>query len=428
MHSFRERLSESLWFIPMLCMSAATGAVFLLVEVDRRAGDVKGVFAFTGGPESARSILSTIGSSVLVLTGLVFSITVLALQLTSSQFSPRALRTFMRDRPTQWALGVFLATFLYALLALREVRGEENAGGEFVPGVTVALAVALAVASLVMFVQQIHHVAQSIRAVNIIGRIASEAIAVVDDLFTDDEPSLADDTAAALGLGEDAPRGGYRVVMAPASGVLALVGIDTLVEQAKDHDIVVEIVPGIGEFVPEGGLLLRVHGDWDREDEDLTRAVLLAPERLMRQDPGYGLRQLVDIAERALSPGINDPSTAVQCLDRIHDLLRRMGTRRLPERRQCDEDGRVRVLVGWPSWADLVHLALDEIRHWGANSLQVDRRIRLLVDDLHTAVPVHRRSVLLELPDAALDPVAGGRDGGLAAAADEGSPGAVGHC
>jgi uncharacterized membrane protein len=138
MHKMRERLAESMWAIPALCMVVATAAVFGFVHLDESAGSSGGAVGFSGGPESARSILSTIASSVLVLTGLVFSISVLVLQLTSSQFSPRALRTFLRDRRTQTALGVFLGTFLYALLALREVRGGNGGTGDDPPRCTAA--------------------------------------------------------------------------------------------------------------------------------------------------------------------------------------------------------------------------------------------------------------------------------------------------
>jgi uncharacterized membrane protein len=140
-----------------------------------------------------------------------------------------------------------------------------------------------------------------------------------------------------------------------------------------------------------------VHGDYAGDfDEKLTGAVVLAAERAMRQDPAYGIRQLVDIAERALSPGTNDPSTAVQCLDQIHDLLRRIGTGPLPEGVRTDGEGRVRVVLQSPSWDDFVHLGLDEIRHWGSKSLQVHRRITRLLDDLLTVVSVERRPPLLE--------------------------------
>lgn len=315
----RDRLSESLWFVPAVCMVGAA-AVLILVRLDRLGGS-PGLIGFTGGPDSARSILSTSGSSVLVLTGLVFSITVLALQLTSSQFSPRALRTFLRDRPTQVTLGVFMATFLYALLALREVRGQDGGGGPFVPGVTVTVAFGLAVASLVTFVHQIHHVAQSIRVVNIVGRIAKETKEVIDELFPERPPASHDDTAPDGGRsGGPARAGDVRDIPAPTAGVAALVDIAHLIRHGRRHEVVVEVLPAIGDFVPEGAPLLRIHGDYDGDDDDFAEAVVLAPERIMRQDPGYGFRQLVDIAERALSPGINDPSSAVQCLDHIQDL------------------------------------------------------------------------------------------------------------
>ena len=383
----RERLSGSFWFVPLLCLLTATASALGLLEVDRLLVGRGGAYGFGGGPDAAREILSTVASSTLTLAGLVFSITILALQLTSTQFSPRALRTFLKDRRSQLSLGIFVSTFFYALVTLREVRGGEGADTSFVPGVAITGAFALVVLSVATFVYYIHHISQSIRVATIIGRVSEETRAAIDRLY----PVPARPEAAAV------PACRFnREVLSTGSGVVVDIEVDELVKEAARAGCVLQVVPAAGDFVPCGAPLLRVAGDGDVDERRLCEAVLLGLERTMRRDAPYGFRQLVDIAEKALSPGFNDPSTAVQCLDQIHDLLRRLVVRLFPTGRYADEDGVCRVIVPMPSWRDYVDLGLDEIRHWGAGSIQVHRRLHRLLDDLLSVTEGDRRAALLE--------------------------------
>lgn len=377
-------MSDGYWPIPAACVTVAAGLAFALVRLDEGLQREGVSLAFTGGPESARSLLSTIASSMLTLTALVFSITIVVLQLASSQFSPRALRAFLRDRQNQLALGTFLATFVYALVALREVRGEDGVVDRFVPGVTITIAFALVIVSIGLFVQYIHHIAQAIRVVTIVGRIADEARRTVERLHPA-EGSLQR---------EPPPPGEGRVVASRGHGTVTGVDVDRLVRVATDGDGVVTVVPCVGDFVPTGAPLLRVEGLEDRDD-DLRAAIALAAERDSRQDVAFGLRQLVDIAERALSPGVNDPSTAVQCIDQLHDLLRRLVDRPYPPVVHRDDAGVVRAVVRQPDWEDHVGLAFDEIAHWGSDSIQVRRRLAAMADDLLTVARGDRRQPLL---------------------------------
>lgn len=387
-------VTDSMWFLPTVCIAVAALTAEGLLQVDERVTGTSGGVAFTGGSGAARELLSTVASSTLSLTGLVFSITIVVLQLTSSQFSPRVLRTFMRDRRTQLTLGTFLGTYVYALLALRAVRGEDVAVEAFVPGITIAAGFALVLLSVAMFVQYIHHIAQSIRVVTIINRIADETRAAIDrtvpaDADPDPEPPLPS-------------RHGYgRVVAAASAGVVTDVQVSALVRAARAGDAVVVLLHEVGAFVPAGAPLLEVHGG-DVDDDRLRRHVLLGTERTPQADIGFGFRQLVDIAERALSPGVNDPTTAVQALDQIHDLLRRLAPRPFPSGVHRDDDGAVRLVVPVTSWSAQVAAALDEVRHWGASSPRVLERIRVLATDLLTVVdearaePLRRQVRLLE--------------------------------
>jgi uncharacterized membrane protein len=383
------KLREGYWAIPAACVVVGGALAISLVHLDHGLDREGLTVAFTGGPESARSLLSTIATAMFSLTALVFSITIVVLQLASSQFSPRALRTFLRDRQNQLALGVFLGTFVYALVALRAVRGRDGLVDRFIPGITVTVAFLLVLVAVALFVQYIHHIAQSIRVVTIIDKIAGETRSAIDRVHPDSGPLEPDPPPSVVGA---------RQVAAEGPGTVAAADVDRLVRIAAEEGGMVELVPCVGDFVATGMPLFDVVGV-DGRDGDLRAAVDLAVERDVRQDVAFGLRQLVDIAERALSPGVNDPSTAVQCLDQVHDLLRRLVARPYPSSTYHDDAGEPRAVVTSPAWSDHVALALDEIRHWGSRSPQVRQRMQAMVDDLiEIAAPERRGPLLARLP------------------------------
>ena len=393
----RARLEDAFWVVPAACVAGAGALALVLIQLDETLQRDGGGFFFAGGPNSARSLLGAISSSMLTLTALVFSITLIVLQLASSQFSPRVLRTFLHDRRIQLTLGIFTATFVYALVVLREVRGDDGLLSSFVPGIAISVAFGLTVFSVAVLVAYIHHITQSIRVVNIIATIATETSKTI---AREHDPD-ADQTAV-----PDERLAPSRVLPAPRAGVVVVVQDDQLVDLARQGSARLRLVPRVGDFVPCGAPLIEVRGGDGLDDEAAVRAVLLDNERTLHQDVAFGFRQLVDIAEKALSPGINDPTTAVQCLDQIHDLLRRLAGRPYPSGAHLDEDGELRLYVPSACWDDHVALALDEIRHWGAGSLQVQRRLRTLLLDLLEVAPPGRRRALarqLELLDARTD-------------------------
>lgn len=387
MRRILDRLAGAYWPIPAACVILAVGLALALGQLDHQLDRDGSGLAFTGGPDSARTLLSTIATSMLTLTALVFSITIVVLQLTSTQFSPRALRTFLRDHQNQLTLGVFLATFVYSLTALREVRGEDGLTDRFVPGITITVAFVLVLASVGLFVQYINHIAQSIRVVAIIEKIAVETRGTIERVHPHQEA-------------KDVPDPSFppptRLLVAEDAGVVASVETHHLVALASRAGAVVRLVPCIGDFVACGMPLLEISGGDGLDDGEVRATVELSRERNARQDVAFGLRQLVDIAERALSPGVNDPSTAVQCLDQIHDLLRRLVRRPYPPCGHQDDDGVVRVVVPMPSWEAHVALAVDELRVWGSGSLQVRGRMKAMFDDLLSVAQGNRRRPLVE--------------------------------
>lgn len=353
------------------CLSAAT------MTIDRWQDGGPGWLAFNGGPTSAQEILTTIITSMMTFTGLVFSITIVALQLASSQFSPRVLRSFLRDRGSQVALGVFTATFVFALSVLVQVRSD-SAGGVFVPGVSVSVAIGLVMLSLVTFVYYVNHIAQSIRVVNIIEAVAAESREVIDQIYP-----AGDDTTGPASEPPTLSDPRQLITLPRRGGVVAGLDVAGLVEIARRHDCILRMVPDMGDYVAEGAAVVEVHGGaGEISSPEVLRQMSFAPERSMRQDPAYGIRQLVDIAEKALSPSLNDPTTAVQAMDRIHDLLRRVAGRPEPSGVYCDGEGEVRFVRKVVSWSGLVTLAFEEVREYGGSSIQVHRRLRASLEEL----------------------------------------------
>ena len=405
-----DRLRSSLWVIPgAFAIGAAIGA-FVLVPLDRLvdqsvAGNLSGVL-FAGGPESARLVLSTISAAMLTFTGLVFTVTMLVLQQASSQLSPRVMRTFLRDRVNQAVLGLFVATFLFSLLVLREVRSPPT-GSSFVPAIAVTVAYLLLVASVGAFVYYIHHMAQSIRAVSVLRSVGDETRAAIARLYPEGVGDEPEDAPAALPT-----RAPDRVLtLEHGPGVITSVDDAQLMVLAREHQLTVELLYLVGDFVPHGAPLLTL---WSRADgglpadlpiDRLAGTIQLGLERTMTEDVACGFRQIVDIAERALSPGINDPSTALQGLDQLHDLLRRLAVRSIPSPFRLDEDGTVLLCLRRPDWPDYVALAIDEIRQFGSGSIQIARRLRHLLLDLQAVAPPSRQAPLsrqLRLLDADL--------------------------
>ena len=382
--AIRESLRSSLFAVPAVCVTLAVGAALGMVEVDRQLDNRLGDYTFGAGPDGAREVLSAITSSMITFTGLVFSITIVVLTLTSGQFSPRVLRTFLRDRVTQYSLGIYVATFTYSVLVLRTVRaGEDDA---FVPALSTTVALLLLLVSIGMFITYIHHISTTIQVSSIIASIAAETRRTIErEAPAGEEPDSGVATNGGTSPTEDVPAGATPL-RATGHGVLTTVDAAALVELACEADVVLVTSVAVGDFVPEGAPLVHVVGDVGRLDTDeVLGAFHLAKDRSMQMDVAFGFRQLVDIGEKALSPGINDPTTAVQVLDSVHDLLRRVATRRLPGGEHRDQAGRLRLRRPARGFAELLDVALEEIAAYGEDSIQVRRRLRALLLDLRSA-------------------------------------------
>ena len=400
-------LSEArtqLWFLPAITAIAAVALARVLINIDHRIGRAEWWFLFQGTSATGRELVSTIASAMITFTGLVFSITVLVLQLASGQFSPRALRTFLGDRVTHIAMATFVGTFVFALSVLLSIRGSAGEIDRFVPTLSVFAAFVLVLVSTGVFIYYIHHIAHSTRAITVISRIGDELRESIEHMY----PNVArgpDDECLIV-----RPTGPCGEVRASRRGVLTRVAVERLFEIAEKHDGLIEVVPEIGDFVVTDAPILRY---WPADREALAGAeetLVFERERTPDQDPMFGIRQLVDIAQRALSPGINDPSTAVQALDQIHEALRIISRRAFPHPVRANDAGKRRLILPRPEWSEMVHLALDEIRESGIKLLQIRSRLAALIEDCIAYAPPHRQGPLREqrelLAAASTDPEA----------------------
>jgi uncharacterized membrane protein len=389
MTGFRVRhvLRTSLWFVPVLCVLAGVALSFGTIALDRAAGGSVVPQSLSGDSDAALAILTTVAASMVTLTGLVLTITMVVVQLAMGQFTPRVLRTILRDRPSQMAIGVFVATFAHAMLVMREVKAPSEGDGGNVPGLAIVVAYVLIVISIIVLVWYVHHIGQSLRVASLIDSVGNEARELLERIY----PRVrAEGESPDPPLPEGDPA---QVVPAPKQGVVYRVDHDELVERAREADAVLVLRPHVGDFVPEGAPLVEVYGA-RIEPRSILRGLAIGKERTLNQDLAYGFRMLVDVAQRSASPDMADPTTAVQAVDRLHDLLRQLADRPFASGRYFDADGALRLVTPVQSWDSYVHLAVDEVRHYGRESLQLARRLRAMLLDLLSVVPPERRPVL----------------------------------
>ncbi|MEZ5078653.1 MAG: DUF2254 domain-containing protein [Solirubrobacterales bacterium] len=390
-----EYVRNSLWIVPALFVLLAIAMGIVIPDIDE---SVETTIGISYGAEAGRGVLGALAGGMITFTGFVFSILLLAVQFGSSQFSPRMLRRFLRDPTTKVSLGVFMATFIYALLVLRVVGTGGDA--EFVPSNSISISLATLLLSMVMFLRLISRTTQGLRVAAVLQELGRDARRVVDRVYPD---PVGEDEAAQPAIAGPATTVAHR----GEPGVIQSIDAAGLVERAAAAGTVIELLPRVGELIATGAPLFRVAEEGEEIDDAwLQGAVAVGDERTMRQDPAFAFRLLADISAKALSPGVNDPTTAIQALDQIELLLRQIGGRRLAPGVRRDEGGVARLLYPVPSWEDFLGLALDETRQFGEGSVQVTRRLRALLEDLREAVPERRRAAIdaeLELLDAAAD-------------------------
>jgi uncharacterized membrane protein len=372
----RHRVTTSLWFIPVICVLAGVILAVVTIAIDRATDGTLLSTSITGDPNAAVAILSTAAASMVSLTALVLTITGVVVQLAMGQFTPRSVRPFLEDRPSQWAIGVFVGAFAHSILALREVHSFTQQG--YVPGLTIAVSFLLMFASVVVLVGYVHHIGNSLKVDSIIKSVGEETRDLFAKLYPDREPRSG--------------RVDANILSSDRAGFIFDADTDALVRIAADADGHLELLHTIGNFVAVGEPLFVVEGDVDRGA--ILRAVAVGVERTMDRDGAYGIQTLVDIAQRSASDNFNDPTTATQAIDRIHDCLRLLAERRLHDGRYVDDRGEVRLEIPTLDWPDYVSIAFDPLLRVSAGVPQVLDRLEIALLDLKTVAPRDRQAAL----------------------------------
>uniref|UniRef100_C6E1C0 DUF2254 domain-containing protein n=1 Tax=Geobacter sp. (strain M21) TaxID=443144 RepID=C6E1C0_GEOSM len=372
-----DNLRTSFWFVPTLMAVGAFLAWIALQGADARLrlseSDGAGLI-YSGGPDGAWELLSVVAASMITVTGVTFSITIVALVLASQQFGPFLLRDFMRDTGNQVVLGTFIATFLFCLLTLGIIRG--SGGSAYVPRLCVSTAMLLTIASLGVLIFFIHHVANFIQTHNILWVVSADLQQAVDCLFP--EPI---GRCAGASLDRTLPEtveSEAGTVLSKGYGYIKVIDEEILMKTAVEHDLVVRLEVRPGAFIGEGDGIASVwpKASLNAEVEKATNdSVVLASNPTAAQDVEFIMNQMVEMAVRALSPGINDPFTAMNSIDLLGQGLRRVAGREIPSPVRLARDGRPRVITVGATFPELLDCAFDQIRHYGRSSVPVLRRI-----------------------------------------------------
>ncbi|MCU0524078.1 MAG: DUF2254 domain-containing protein [Elainella sp. Prado103] len=378
---FWDSLHSSFWFIPTLMVIGAIGLSLLTIQIDQNyetdvISDLG--WAYSLGPNGSRAILSAIAGSMVSVATTAFSITIVALQLASSQFGPRLLRNFMQDTGNQLVLGTFIATFVYSLMVLRTINGvEEN---EFVPHLAVTGGLGLAIASIGVLIYFIHHSATSIQVDYVVSHVGRELETAIDRLFPQKMGRGADQQRHEPHPSEIPPNfeQDARPVKANGSNYIQAIDQQRLMQLAITHDLLLRIDHRPGNFVVKGSYLVWVFpGDRLQKAlaQEINDAFVLGSQRTDQQDIEFSINQLVEISARALSPGINDPFTAIRCIDQLSASLSHLAQREIPSCYRYDEKDCLRVIAKPLTFPDILDTAFNQIRQYGKSSVGVMMRL-----------------------------------------------------
>jgi uncharacterized membrane protein len=382
LHRYRARhyIENSISLFPILSIGAALLTARALTLVDTALG-----WKSSFQPDAARTVLAALASSMFTCVVFVSSALLLVVQLASAQLTPRIIGSMFRDRTTKFSLTLFVFTFTLSMAALVRIT-------DAVPKLTVLFATYGCVISVGTLLYLVGHVGQELRPSGAMRGIARAGRRVIHAVY---KRALSDSAEAAVNLDELPDGESSSVFSNPKDGVVLAVDIDGLVALASQADCLIQVAPQVGQFVAAGEPLFQTYGSAQTVAPGALRhSIALGQERTLEQDPMLAFRIVVDIACKALSPAINDPTTAVLAIDQIHRLLRIVGHRKLDEGRVRDAGGVLRLVYRRPTWDDYVSLAATEIRQYGSGSIQVVRRLKAMFLDLIQSLPEIRTSAL----------------------------------
>ncbi len=401
LYKFWEQLTGSFWFVPTFMVIAAILLAALTLQIDHL--DIKFAtsefpWIYSGSPDGARAILSTIASSMISVAGLTFSITMVTLSLASSQLGPRLLNNFMRDFGNQIVLGTFISVFTYCLLVLRSIRSLDELS--FVPHVSLTLAIGLAIISLGVLIYFFHHVSMMIQAQNLIAKVGDEMQSYIETLLKDDDYTPYEHQLRSEDDIPDNFEDASLVVNAKTSGFLQAVNYQGIIEICNENDLLIKVVHRPGDFVVVGNPIMLVYLDADTLDDDISDqlhdTMTYGAVRLMLQDLEFSVDQLVEIAVRALSPGINDPFTAIACLDQFSLNLSQLAKEGLPSGYHYDDNTTLRIITDAVKFDGIVDAAFNQIRQYGKTDVAVITRMLEVLTTIvsHSKSDAQRRPLI----------------------------------
>lgn len=376
-----DSLNSSYWFLPSIMAVMAIALALTMLNLDRAGyyGPLeKWGWIYVGGTNGAREVLSSVAGSVISVAATAFSITIVALQLAASNYSPRVLRNFMQDRGNQIVLGTFIATFIYCLLVLRTIRGSGDDYDSFVPQLSVTVGLLLGLASIGVLIYFIDHAATIIQVSHIIFEASNDLHSAIDRLFPKQvgqslPKSQPHEQAIPANFEQDA-----CPVKANDSGYIQAIDAEELMKIAGDRSLLLHVKSRPGRFVVKGSDLVMVFpGDFvNRKLSDrINAAFVFGKQRTEQQDVEFPIDQIVDIALRAISPGINDPTTALECIDRLSAGLSHLAQVQIPSAYRYDEDENLRVIAEPFTFAGLTNAAFSQIRQYGKSDVGVITRL-----------------------------------------------------
>ena len=371
--------TSAIWIAPLGAVAVALAAVRVLHWIEADLG-----WEAKLNPETARAVLTTLAASMFTFVVFVSSALLVAVQLASAQLTPRIVAIVFKDPVTKLSLTFFVLSFTFTLGALIRIK-------ESVPLLTAQVAAYSCLSSLAVFLFLLDHVGKTLTAggaLRLLGRLGRS---VIVHIYPRRLSEIPDSTQTSGTLSAPAA----RTITSSKDGTVLAFDVCGLVSLARRADCVIQLAPQVGDFIATGDPLFRIHGGGETlTSTELYQSVAIGHERTMEQDPAYVFRIMVDIASKALSPAINDPTSAVLAIDQIHHLLRNVGSRYLDEGQVRDAKGQLRLIYRTPDWEDFVHLAITEIRQFGAQSIQINRRLRAMLENLIQTVPQERAKLL----------------------------------
>lgn len=412
---FWNELKSTFWFVPALIITGTIAIAFFSVWIDSQVSVSRegiGRYLFIDNIDSARSILTTVAGTMIGVAGTVFSITLVALTLASSQFGPRLIRNFMYERVNQVVLGSYVSTYIYCLIVLNAIRETEQLIS--IPSLSVLLALLAAVANIILLIIFIHHIAVSIQADHVISDISESLSRHLKILFPD---LMGEEVGENQAVKEEKIKSSYkrsRPVRSNKSGYLQYIDISALVNFAKEKELLIEIAHRPGDYFVENIDIGIVYSSDDLEVTDFKKMLthfIVGKTRTNQQDAEHTIHQMVEIAARALSPGVNDPYTAIACIDNLTSSMCYLATVKFPSKYRLDSDGQVRVIADVLSFEGMLNAAFNQIRQFAKSSPSVVIRLMeaLITIDKIAKNPSHKEALrkhgtmVLNMAEAAFD-------------------------